>query len=318
LIQWEVQYNFALVQQFSAAMTSTALLTGQVFPHVTHPHFEIGAGYVDGMGGIMTCAFAPLVKAEERSDWEEYATENQWWLQESVRLRIAHPEKRDPLHGTIQDHEHDRVEEDQLWLFEIPPIRKRIWNWEDGNRTIIEEEESDTEIVAPLWQISPPEARTVNVNLFYDERITDLYDAMVATNQTVLSSETKIYDLFDFAIDDSEKERKETPHGLIMDPVYSTFENQTIVGFLMALTPFDNLLKRLLPEDAKGIIAVITNTCGKEMTFELNGINATFLGYEDLHDPDFDEYEFSKVMELYETIAENLCVHTVRHSKRVW
>jgi hypothetical protein len=298
-------------------MTSTALLTGQVFPYVTHPHFEIGAGYVDGMGGIMNCAFAPLVKAKERSDWEEYATRNQGWLEESARLRIVHPEHADALHGTIQDHEHDsrRLEED---LVEIPPIRKRIWKWEDGKK-VIEEEDSDTEIFAPLWQISAPEASTVNVNLFYDERVNDLYAAMIATNQTVMSSNTKIYDLFDFAFDDSVKERKENPHGFIMDPVYSAFEeNPTIVGFLMALSPFDTLLGRLLPEDAEGMIAVITDTCGKEMTYELNGKMATFLGYDDLHDPDFDEYEFSKVMEMYETIAEDLCVNTVRRSKRVW
>jgi hypothetical protein len=38
------------------------------------------------MGGIMSVAFAPLVKAEEQSEWVEYSIINQRWIEESKRL----------------------------------------------------------------------------------------------------------------------------------------------------------------------------------------------------------------------------------------
>jgi hypothetical protein len=43
-------------------------MTGSVFPNLTQPYFEISGGYVDGMGGIMSVAFAPLVKAEKQRE----------------------------------------------------------------------------------------------------------------------------------------------------------------------------------------------------------------------------------------------------------
>jgi hypothetical protein len=47
-------------------------------------------------------------------------------------------------------------------------------------------------------------------------------------------------------------------------------------------------------------------------SYELNGPEAIFLGYEDLHDPAFDQYERTTALELYETTVEGLCAHTVR------
>ena len=55
----------ALLQQLSGTTTSTALMTGQTFPNVTQPHFEITGGFVDGMGGIMMA----LAEDEELADY---------------------------------------------------------------------------------------------------------------------------------------------------------------------------------------------------------------------------------------------------------
>jgi hypothetical protein len=161
LVQWEVQYNFALMQQLSAAVTSAAVMTGSVFPNVTLPHFEVTAGYADEMGGIMAAAFAPLIKNEEQSEWEEYAVLNQGWLAESARLKRVQPGYRDdPLHGTIQDHEHDRG-----LLSTEPPspsesIPTRIYSWENGTKVL--EPSTPGQVLAPLWQVTPASAPAVN------------------------------------------------------------------------------------------------------------------------------------------------------------
>jgi hypothetical protein len=158
LVQWEIKYNFALMRQLSAAVTSVALVTGSVFPNVTLPHFEVTGGYVDGMGGIMAAAFAPLIKQEERSEWEEYAFLNQGWLAESARLKRVQAQSgyRDALHGTFQDHEHDR----RLQSLASPSIPSQIYRWENG--TQVPETNRPGQVLAPLWQVSPASASAVN------------------------------------------------------------------------------------------------------------------------------------------------------------
>jgi hypothetical protein len=146
------------MQHLSGAVSSAALMTGSVFPNVTLPHFEVTGGYVDGMGGIMAAAFAPLVKHEGRSEWEEYSVLNQGWLAESARLKKVHPGHQDALHDTFQDHEHDR----RLQSPETPSpsIPNRIYRWENGIQ--VPEVSLPGQLLAPLWQVSPASAPAVN------------------------------------------------------------------------------------------------------------------------------------------------------------
>ena len=106
----------------------------------------------------MAAAFAPLITHEERSEWEEYAFLNQGWLAESARLKQVNPGHRNALHGTIQDHEHDR----RLQSPEppLPSIPTQIYHWENGIQ--VPEISSPGQVLAPLWQVSPASAPAVN------------------------------------------------------------------------------------------------------------------------------------------------------------
>jgi hypothetical protein len=152
------------MQQLSAAVTTAATMTGSVFPNVTLPQFEVTGGYVDGMGGIKAAAFAPLIKHEERSEWEEYALLNQGWLAESARLRKVHPGHLDALHGTIQDSEHSRRLQSSVSSSSVPApspsIPTRIYRWENGIQ--VPEVSTPGQVLAPLWQVSPASAPAVN------------------------------------------------------------------------------------------------------------------------------------------------------------
>jgi hypothetical protein len=133
---------------------------------------------------------------------------------------------------------------------------------------------------------------------------------MIETNQPVMSTPTYIGDLFDFLFDDDEKEKKLNPHAYLMEPVYSAFEeNPDLVGFLTGVTAFSDLLDRLLPEDANGIVCVIKDRCGGAITYEINGLFSTYLGAGDLHDTSFDKFERKAPMELYNTTFEGHCAH---------
>jgi hypothetical protein len=303
-VQWNIKFNFALMQQMSASVTSSAITTGSVFPYLTQKNFEIAGGYAVGMGGIMSVAFAPLVKAEKQSDWVDYSIVNQGWIEESKRLSEIHPGHRDPLHGTVQDHEHDR-------RLEYEPVAPYIWRWEDGRQ--VPETSLQGQVLAPLWQVTPEVASAVNVNLLSDERVLDLYTTMIATNQSSLSAATEIGDLFDFLFKPDEKLIKLNPHAFLMEPVYSAFvESPELVGFLLGVTSFENLLDNVVQEGANGIVCVVTDSCGNDMTYELNGPKSTFLANADLHDKRFDSCMHSVQLETYETIVEGMCVHELK------
>jgi len=217
----------------------------------------------------MFTVWAPLVAPSQRFQWEEYSTTNaQAWLDESDRLRQVHPSHRDPLHGTIQDHEHDRrrlqerqqrdypmridaavgrvqvgpssgevqqarqVAEDDSPNAWIPP---QIWHWEgspNGTRVVSETTSPGHEYYAPLWQVSPPGPSDINVDMFSDPRVSKLFQAMVAAGKrSVLSDDFPIKDLFDFLFDPEEKSDKAKPHAFLMEPVFDRFdEDPKLVG----------------------------------------------------------------------------------------
>jgi hypothetical protein len=309
LVVWEVKYNMALLQQLSATTTSVALISEQTFPNVTQRHFEISGGFADGMGGIMMTLSAPLIVASEREAWEKYSVAHQGWLDESVHLKSEYTKHRDPLHGTAQDHEHDRRRlADVSSGGSDSKIPAKIWKW-DGEEKVVVNTTSDNQVLAPLWQSSPADAGTVNVDLFSDSHISQLYRAMIKTRQTVMSPGIEIGHLFDWMFDPEEKHKKVEPHAFIMEPILSNFTgSEEPVGFIMGLTSFKNFFTRLLPEGANGIYCVMNDTCGTSMTFLLNGPEVEFLGYADLHEG-LDEYERVVHVELYQNSTEELCVH---------
>ena len=181
----------------SASVTIAAHLKGSTFPYHTEPQFEITGGFVDGMGGIMSGGFAPVIKSEEREQWEEYSVANQNWVETSAYLKMVHPGHRDALHGTIQDHEHDRMR--RLVANSTAPannISQQIYRWE--NDATVTEPYEPGKVYAPLWQVSPADYSTINVNLLSDPVIKDTYDVMVKTNQAVLSRPTEIGNLVCF------------------------------------------------------------------------------------------------------------------------
>lgn len=71
-----------------------------------------------------------------------------------------------------------------------------------------------------------------------------------------------------------------------------------------------NLFDRLLPEGTNGIIAVVKDSCGHALTYELNSGKASFLGEEDLHEKTFNKFERTEMnLEMYNGTLDGLCQH---------
>ena len=79
--------TFALFEAQALRLTTSALTTGQEWPFFTLPMFEVEADllYKQSKAGE-TIAIHPLVRADQRLEWESYATTNQGWIQDAYRF----------------------------------------------------------------------------------------------------------------------------------------------------------------------------------------------------------------------------------------
>jgi hypothetical protein len=196
-VEWQTDSNFRLMQQLSADMTSAALMQNEVFPNVTHPFFDISAGYADGFGALLSAFYAPIITDSERDQWEGYSRQNTWWIDESEELRVEHPGHLFKSHI----HYAKTINMDEGLLdMNKHNVLEFVFRLENGTK--VREPSRSAALYAPLWQLSPPEPDVINANLFADTFIFDLYSVMMEINGTVQSKSTILGHLFHFVLDD--------------------------------------------------------------------------------------------------------------------
>lgn len=272
-----MKHNIQLLNELSVYVTSVAVMTVSVFPNLTLPHFDMFTSAADGYGGFLATIYAPIVQDENVVEWEAYVSQNKWWANDtSIESNTS------------------------AFIFD-----------EDGGNHVLSVASGAKEY-APIWHISPPVLISVNENLFADSDVADLYSVMKVTKQAAVAGSSRFNRTFDFLFDSSHSDRKTLPHNLIATLVYDSFsDNQTAVGILVALMPHDSLLNFFLPDATEGIICVFRDSCGHVFTYQLNGHQAIFLGYDDFHDPAYDRFERIATLDHYEIVHDGLCQHDI-------
>jgi len=155
-----------------------------------------------------------------------------------------------------------------------------------------------------------PFLQMVNFNLLTDPIISNLYDIVEQDKETVMSEPLEVDYLFDHAFDSNEKWQKEQPHSYIAEPVFDTFEDDAkLVGLLVGLTSWENLFN-VLPEGVNGIHCVVRSSCGGVFTFVLRGPKAIYLGHDDHHEDEYEDYGVSISFLDYKGV-EGTCVPEV-------
>jgi hypothetical protein len=85
---YTARQSFAIIKSFSTAVTVSALQdTPAAFPFVTLPYFHVQAEEAREQSRAEVVVWAPLVKAEQKAQWEQYAIENQDWIREGLDYR---------------------------------------------------------------------------------------------------------------------------------------------------------------------------------------------------------------------------------------
>jgi hypothetical protein len=88
---YSIQNNLGVMDTFASTILSFAKHTNQTFPNVTIPNFGIKASKLLTISAGFRVSLQPVVTADQRLGWEEYAIQNQWWVNETKYMQDIDP-----------------------------------------------------------------------------------------------------------------------------------------------------------------------------------------------------------------------------------
>jgi hypothetical protein len=88
---YSIQSNLGVMDSFASTILSFAKQTNQTFPNVTIPNFAIKASKLLTLSAGFQISLQPVVTADQRLGWEEYAVENQWWVNQTKYVQDIDP-----------------------------------------------------------------------------------------------------------------------------------------------------------------------------------------------------------------------------------
>ncbi|CAB9520226.1 Receptor-type guanylate cyclase gcy [Seminavis robusta] len=83
----------------------------------------------------------------------------------------------------------------------------------------------------------------------------------------------------------------EHPHTYSVYPIHRGVgdTNSELVGWSISALAWDAPLRNLLPDNVRGLLAVVSNTCNTTFSYFIEGKDAWFIGYEDAHEPKYND-----------------------------
>lgn len=244
---------FRLYEAEALQITTHAMTTGQEWPFFTLDLFEVEADllYNQSKAGDYI-AIHPIVRANQKQEWETYAASKQGWLEDSYQYY--------GVSGTPSP---------------ICPVIS------SSSTTCTPAENRTDGIYVPAWQIAPPTGdneKFINYDGLSSESFSTSFYQMMDTKDVVVADAVSL------------KGEDGYPVSLLMTPIHKGVRRQSpIVAVLVGVIPWNDFLENLLPEGEDGIIVVVSNE-RQAFTFEINGPTVDYLGTGDLHDPAYDSF----------------------------
>ncbi|CAB9517391.1 Receptor-type guanylate cyclase gcy [Seminavis robusta] len=286
--------KLAAVSGLAVTMAAHAEETQSLFPFVTLSRFqERAATYLD-QSGALYIHVSPLVVKEQRKDWELYVTGNEsLWIEEGLQYQdnigllnfTDMPDKHE---------EHDHIAERwPIWFHNL----KGLAVTDKGQGPYL-----------PTWQTTPIvyNGQEVNENILKSRR------AYIGANLS-LSSRSVVVDKFLMAPpgsmnstgnQDTEwfslllgiKQQQQVyypgdPLSQVFVPVFDTLdkESQKAVGVQTVWIRWLDYFKGILPEKKVGIYVVLSDSCGGNFTYIINGKDVVAAGEGDQHQRRYDD-----------------------------
>ena len=238
------------------------------WPFVTVPDWTARAERLGKQSNAEIVAMAPIVDQAHRQEWEDFSQkqmlalyQNAWDYQGFTTTNVT-PEKyfNDSLRFIYT-----------LPNLQPPPVRETrpgpwvvLWNmWPEGNPL-------------PL----------TNYNLLNGPRIADTFFTANATLEPTLG----------FVV------LQNAAQSQVIQPIFESVPSsrsqrsreKKVVGALWVVIDWIFYFQNVLVNGADGIVVVLTSSCENDtVTYQVNGVQAEFLGTGDLHDPKYSYLEYS-------------------------
>lgn len=258
-------------------VTTAGITSGETFPFVRVPYFEVPAGQARELSGVEMFSFNPLIATAQRNQWNTFAQKEQGWYNESKAILLA---GSDPtlLHPTTYT--------------QNTTLRNFIWR---GTADGGVEEVPPPGPYAPIWQCSPPPFSPdfINYNMLSEQYAIDMLPVLLKTHDGLVSLvNPTLGRLAGIAVDPGDHESFHNqyvtslvndsafdhPHSVHLQPVFEGINDDSsrIVGFLSSVIPWDRYMGNLLPKGVNNIVAVLKNTCNQSFTYVLKGPRVSF------------------------------------------
>jgi hypothetical protein len=264
---------FSTMQSCSNSISAAAITTNSDFPFVTVPAFEVLAESARQQSRSELLILTPKVEVGEVTRWQEYATANEGWYEDSKQLAASSSGGTSALSdfapGSPLPFIYNTIVDENGNSAPGPPLNPPFY---------------------PIWQASPPpySPYLIKANVGAVPEFASLLQAADAAREGVLGPTifSDLYGLTGLASKEEDHEAFHTrlvssdtasgynrPHSFFPQPIFREIYNDTseVVGYISALIPWDSYFTNLLPEGVKGIICVASNTCGQSFTYYLDG-----------------------------------------------
>jgi hypothetical protein len=329
--------QLAAMDALSVSYTSYALTSGNTFPNVTLPHYEIkGANTRIISHGFIT-HFFPVVTDEDRRGWEEYATQTKGHQMEAFLSQTKLSAAQDVKYGydpmpvgagaggrALMTQEVDEIslpqlQEAYLGLGDSRHLQRDLQGGDNPVTRpfspVIVDDNGNEELEGmgpylPLWQSTPtipfPGLLTLNCLRFplLDEGLKNTLES----GKAYIHSGVVNDQFFNLYLPRSQYRHKNetvlldaaTP---IAYPVFDSFDLQTRkqVGLLSSNIYWRLYFHDILPENTAGVIVVLKNTDEQVFSYRIDGSEASFLGAEDLHDSKYNSLQVKADVAAYLT-----------------
>lgn len=283
---FEASLNRRLGMLESLALATTSYVndpdTNASFPFFTVRDFEMRASNIAQVADLMSLVVNVKVEGREKEAWEKYAQENQGWRAEGIALREG---------VSVEQVEH-------------LPIHEKIMRFKAGNNG--KEVEDGPGPYFVNWQFYPAINMQVPMNNQYDRPGYGQYIRIMEEKKgPVLPASYDFWDpegagkhdhrrgVFNRFMEVYERwggaKFEDDACITIFYPIFDRLgAGKQIKGMIMSGVYWRTyFLGQLLP-GTNGITTVLSNDCGQDYTYEINGADAKFVGLGDLHDPAYN------------------------------
>ena len=278
----------------SLSLSSYAKHSNESWPFVALPDWEPKANTIIGLADIMALMVFPLVKGSEMQAWGEYSAMNLDWYYDGMAMHES--AAGNPPGNSSTDN-----------VTGIFPFIFTMDNEAEGGIRVPTQEEGP---FFPLWQYSPQIPLPI-INV-------DLLGTPTAVNELsyYLASDDNRKDILGPAFDFSGEKQTASYTDMILQrrgenlkyeggplsyfytPVYERVldTSSPLVAVVQAFIYWQPYFEGLLPDSARGIIAILENGCNQSYTFEIDGQKAEYVGVGDLHDSSYDYLEANGIV----------------------